>query len=136
MKQKSLLEFLEDSGRNICKYCGKEFRTEKGLKMHYTKVHFFHYDEDVKVLEVDEDHVQLNIKMRKTLFQDLMKTVKRSGVDLCNFLSEAFIFGDFLFDHEVKKYIAHKAWTRISREIEKCMVHDGKEDKGQLQYIV
>jgi hypothetical protein len=51
--------------------------------------------------------------MRKSLFQDLMKTVERSGVDLCRLLSEAFIMGDVLFDDEVRKYAAQKIWNKI-----------------------
>lgn len=106
MKQKSLLDFVDE--KHKCKYCDRKFATEKGLKIHSTKAHFFYHDENVEVVEVDANHIQLNVKIRKTLFQDLMKTVERSGADLCRLLSEAFIMGDILFDKEVRKYAAQK----------------------------
>jgi len=111
MKQKSLLDFISEE--YTCKYCNRKFASERGLKIHCAKAHFFYHDENVEVVEVDNNHIQLNVKMRKTLFQDLMKTVERSGVDLCRLLSEAFIMGDILFDKEVRKYAAQKNWNRI-----------------------
>ena len=111
MKQKSLLDFISEE--YTCKYCNRKFASERGLKIHCAKAHFFYHDENVEVVEVDNNHIQLNVKMRKTLFQDLMKTVERSGVDLCRLLSETFIMGDILFDKEVRKYAAQKNWNRI-----------------------
>jgi len=106
MKQKSLLDFAAED--YTCKYCNRKFATERGLKIHSAKAHFFYHDENVEVVKVDSNHIQLNVKMRKSLFQDLMKTVERSGADLCRLLSEAFIMGDILFDKEVRKYAARK----------------------------
>lgn len=123
MRQKSLLEFLPKGYE--CKYCNRRFETERGLKIHCARAHFFYHDESVEVVEVDEGHVQLNVKMRKTLFHDLMKTVERSGVDLCRFLLEAFIKGDFLFDREVQKYAAQKTWQEI------CAYLQDKMKKGE-----
>jgi len=109
-----------------CKYCNRKFATERGLKIHCAKAHFFYHDENVEVVEVDSNHVQLNVKMRKTLFQSFLKTVENSGVDLCRFLSEAFLIGDVLFDKEVQKYAAQKTWQRISTQLQ---AGEKKEEK-------
>lgn len=114
MKQKSLLDFINRKYR--CKYCNKEFLTEKGLKVHITKAHFFYHDENVEVIEVDDNHIQLNVKMRKSLFNDLMRTVERSGTDLHHFLAEAFMVGDILFDEKVRKYGAEKLFLQKRAE--------------------
>lgn len=116
MKQKSLLDFIVK--KYECKYCDRKFSTEKGLKIHTTRAHFFYHDENVEVVEVDSDHIQLNVKMRKTLFQDLMKTVERSGVDLCRFLSESFLMGDLLFDDEVRRYTTQKFLGKIKPSVQ------------------
>lgn len=63
--------------------------------------------------ELDKDHIQINIKIRKSLYDDLMARVKKAKTDLANFLLEAFTFGDFLFDEEVKACIAQKSWRSI-----------------------
>lgn len=124
MRQKSLLDFLPKGYE--CKYCNRKFATERGLKIHCAKAHFFYHDENVEVIEVDDGHVQLNVKMRKTLFHDLMKTVERSGVDLCRFLSEAFLIGDVLFDKEVQKYATQKTWQKICTHLQAKMEKEEK----------
>ena len=111
MRQRSLLEFVSEGYG--CKYCKRRFATERGLKIHRAKAHFFYKDEEVQVVDVDGSHIQLNVKMKKSLFQDLMRTVERSGVDLCRFLSEAFLRGDILFDDEVRRYAAQKVLNKI-----------------------
>jgi len=63
MGQKSLLDYLPKEYE--CKYCNRKFATEKGLKIHCAKAHFFYHDENVEMVEVDSNHVQLNVKMRK-----------------------------------------------------------------------
>jgi len=131
LRQRSLLEFTRDEGDVKCKYCGRVFSTQRGLKIHLARAHSFYSDEDVQVVEVDEGHVQLIVKMRKTLYQDLMKHVKRAGVDLCNYLFNAFIMGDFLFDKEVQRYIAHKTWHEIQTYLQK----EEGEKKEEPAYI-
>jgi len=111
MGQKSLLVYLPKEYE--CKYCNRKFATEKGLKIHCAKAHFFYHDENVEVVEVDSNHVQLNVKMRKTLFQTLLKTIENARVDLCRFLSQAFLMGDVLFDKEVQKYATLKTWQKV-----------------------
>ncbi|MEM4429627.1 MAG: hypothetical protein QXM08_00505, partial [Thermofilaceae archaeon] len=75
--------------------------------------------------------VQLTIKMRKTLYQDLMRNVKRAGVDLCSYLLSALIMGDFLFDKEVQRYIARKAW----QEVKAYLRREGQTEESP-SYIV
>lgn len=140
MKQKSLLDYQseargEERQRSYtCKYCGKTFKTERGLKVHVARKHFFYYDEDVTVKEVDENHITLTITMRKSLFNDVMRAVERSGVDLCNFLSEALLLGDHLFDDEVRRYIAYKTAIRIQNAIREH-IGETTETENQPTYI-
>ncbi|MEM1820963.1 MAG: C2H2-type zinc finger protein [Thermofilaceae archaeon] len=134
MRQRSLLEFIkaaEGEGGVKCKYCGRAFSTQRGLKVHLARAHSLYSDEDVEVVEVDEGHVQLTVKMRKTLYQDLMRNVERAGVDLCSYLLSALIMGDFLFDKEVQRYIARKAW----QEVKAYLRREGQTEESP-SYIV
>jgi arginyl-tRNA synthetase len=115
MKQKDLLEYLEGKVREIhkCTVCGKEFPTSSGLRKHFTRRHVVKMASGVELREIDGETVQLNIRMRKTMLDTLLKTLERAGVELDDFLSECFMFGDSLFDRDVKPLIEEKAARRI-----------------------
>lgn len=117
MRQRSLLEYVNSKSEvHECKYCHRKFKSLRGLNMHLIKVHNMYSDEDIRVIE-DGDHVKLIVKIRRTLYNDLMSRVERAGVDLPKYLLEAFTMGDLLFDKEVQRYASQKIWNEVERKI-------------------
>lgn len=114
--QKRLSDFLKRKYR--CKLCNREFDSLKALRIHHSRSHFIQEDEDLKIVD-QGSHVVIELKLRKSMFNDFMKTVQRSGVDLEHFLEEVLIFGDALFDNNVRGYIAAKIGNMILNGKEK-----------------
>jgi len=131
MKQKDLLEYLEGGVREIhkCTVCGKEFPTSSGLRRHFTRSHVVKMASGVELREIDGETVQLNVRMRKTMLDVLLKTLERAGVELDDFLVECFMFGDSLFDRDIKPLIEEKAARRIIAPIMEEMKKEGVRER-------
>jgi len=135
LRQTNLSEFMRKHKELYkCKYCGRIFGSERGLKIHYAKKHFFYYDEDVEIIDAGPKHIIMKIKLRKTLYRDFLETLNRAKVDIPKFFGEALIFGDALFDDKVRNYITRKFWaTKIKPELDKDKTLEKKE--RQSSYI-
>lgn len=83
----------------VCPYCHKRLNSEKGKIVHISKKHGLYKDEYIKVEEIDKDHVQLTIKMRRTLYDVMMQTVESAKIDFYKYILEVLPEGE-LYEHE------------------------------------
>ena len=78
MAQTTLDEFESENPRPFkCRYCGKAFKTERGLKAHITRNHLAHDtwiapDEKVEIRKHSR-FVDVRLKVRRALWRELEK---------------------------------------------------------------
>jgi len=76
MAQLTLEDFEEENPKPFkCKYCGKSFRTERGLKAHITRNHLAHDtwiapDERVEIRKHSR-FVDVRLRVRRALWKEL-----------------------------------------------------------------
>lgn len=113
----TLDHYLTKNQNHKCKFCDKEFKSEKALKIHTSKQHFLKIDESIEIKD-QGSHVVIEITLQKPLFEEFRNTVKRSGVDLEQFFSHVFTIGDALTDQEIQQYHLSKIMNKTEAKVE------------------
>jgi hypothetical protein len=137
VRQKNLLEYLngEAEEEHKCPVCGRSFQSTKSLNQHFTRKHVFKLGEGVELHQIDGERFIMKVTMSAGMVDTLVKTLMRAGVELDNFLSECFMFGDSLFDKDIKPLIEEKAASRILPILEREGLIEKPIRREQPRYI-